>query len=149
MRKSEPDFRFLPFGTLRDTLPDTLRHLVGDEIATLSLAHGTPFAGDSLLECYDNKPFERLHKALRELRAHFAPVFAAAPNVPTEARKHNLPIATHRRMAALIAEGKGARQIAEDCDVSLATVYRVIAQTKTQRDEAVGVGTAGNQALRD
>ncbi len=149
VRKSEPGFRYLPFGTLRDTLPDTLRHRHGDEIATLSLAHGSPFAGDSLLECYGNKPFGRLHKALRELRSYFAPVFAAAPRNPCEERKHYLPIATHWKIEALIAEGNGARQIAQECAVSLATVYRIIAQTRTPGVEAVGVGASGNQEPTD
>ena len=138
--KSEPSFRFLPFGTLRDTLPDTLRQLFKDEIATLSLAHGTPFVGDSLLECYASKPFGRLHDALRELRDYFAPVFAAAPENRCEERKHYLPIATHQKMRSLIADGSSARQIAQECGVSLATVYRVIAQTRTPEDEALTVG---------
>jgi len=145
VKKSEPTFRYLPFGTLRDTLPDTLRQLFKDEVATLSLAHGSPLVGDSLLECYASKPFGRLHDALRELREYFAPVFAAAPENSCEERKHYLPIATHRRMKALMAEGKGARQIAQECAVSLATVYRVIAQTKTPGGEAVGVGDQRNQ----
>jgi hypothetical protein len=40
------------------------------------------------LECYGNKPFGRLHTALREICTHFAPVFAAAPSDPIEEKKH-------------------------------------------------------------
>jgi hypothetical protein len=126
VQKSDPGFRRLPVGTLRDTLPDLLRHRYSDEIASLSLAHGSPFHGDSLLECYGNKPFGRLHTALRELRAHFAPVFAAAPSDPTEERKHYLPIAVHERVRELVTEGKRAPEIARECSVSLMTVYREI-----------------------
>ena len=124
VQKSDSKFRRLPVGTLRDTLPDLLRHRYSDEIASLSLAHGSPFHGDSLLECYGNKPFGRLHTALREVRDYFAPVFAAAPADPTEERKHYLPIAVHQKVQALIAEGKTAPQIARECGVSAMTVYR-------------------------
>lgn len=71
------DFRKLPFGTLRDTLPDTLRHTHSDELASLCLAHGKPVNGDSLLDCYGNKPFGRLHDAIRELRGTFKDVLIA------------------------------------------------------------------------
>ena len=124
VQKSDSDFRHLPVGTLRYTLPDLLRHRYSDEIASLSLAHGSLFHGDSLLDGYGNKPFGRLHTALREVRDHFAPVFAAAPAEPTEERKHYLPIAVHEKVRALIAEGKTAPQIARECGVSAMTVYR-------------------------
>jgi hypothetical protein len=70
------------------------------------------------------KPFGRLHTALREVRAHFAPVFAAAPSDPTEERKHYLPIAVHEKLRRLLAEGKKVSEIARECGVSLMTVYR-------------------------
>jgi hypothetical protein len=124
VQKSHPDFRHLPVGTLRDTLPDLLRHQHSDEIASLSLAHGSPFHGDSLLECYGNKPFGRLHAALREVHTYFAPVFAAAPADPTNEKKHYLPIAVHEKVRVLIAEGKTAPKIAKACGVSTMTVYR-------------------------
>jgi Helix-turn-helix domain of resolvase len=124
VQKSHSDFRRLPVGSLRDTLPDLLRHRVSDEIASLSLAHGSPFHGDSLLDCYGNKPFGRLHSALRDIHAYFTPVFAAAPAEPTVERKHYLPIAVHEQVRALIAEGKTAPQIARECGVSAMTVYR-------------------------
>ena len=124
VQKSDLNFRHLPVGTLRDTLPDLLRHRYSDEIASLSLAHGSPFHGDSLLDCYGNKPFGRLHTALREVRAHLSPVFAVAPSDPTEERKHYLPIAVHDKVRSLIAEGKKTSEIARECRVSLMTVYR-------------------------
>jgi len=126
VQKSDSKFRRLPVGTLRDTLPDLLRHRYSDEIASMSLAHGSPFHGDSLLECYGNKPFGRLHSALREVRAHFAPLFAAAPADPTEEKKHYLPIAIHEKLRKLLAEGKKVAEIARECGVSLMTVYREI-----------------------
>jgi hypothetical protein len=88
------------------------------------MAHGSPFHGDSLLDCYGNKPFGRLHTALREIHAYFAPVFAAAPAEPTVERKHYLPIVVHEQVRALIAEGETAPQIGRECGVSAMTVYR-------------------------
>ncbi|AMV40224.1 helix-turn-helix domain-containing protein [Planctomyces sp. SH-PL62] len=124
VRKSDPDFPILPFGTLRDTLPDLLRHRESDDLASLCLAHGQPFQGDNLLECYGNRPFGRLHDALRRMHAYFAPVFAAAPDDPTEEVKQYLPAAVREKVRALIAEGKKAPTIARECGVSAMTVYR-------------------------
>lgn len=129
VQKSHPTFRFLPGGTLRDTLPDLLRHRYSDELASMSLAHGSPFHGDSLLECYGNKPFGRLHAALREVRSHFEPVFAASPH-PTEERKHYLPIAVHEKLRQMIAEGGKVSEIARACGVSIMTVHREIKKQK-------------------
>lgn len=71
VRKHEGEnFRKLPFGTLRDTLPDMLRHTHSDELASLCLAHGSPGA-DSLIDCYGNRPYGRLHEAIRQHRATF------------------------------------------------------------------------------
>jgi hypothetical protein len=124
MRKSEAEFRRLPFGTLRDTLPDLLRHRVGDDMASLCLAHGSPFHGDSLLECYGNKPYGRLHTESRKLRSYYADVFAAAPDDPLGEQKQYIPVAVRDKMRALIAEGGSAPQIARECGVSPMTVYR-------------------------
>jgi hypothetical protein len=81
-------FRWLPFGTLRDTLPDMLRHRYGDELASLCLAHGTPSGADSLLDCYGNRPYGRLHAAIRSLHATFKGVLIAgtgsSPSEPTK-----------------------------------------------------------------
>lgn len=124
VQKSDSGFRRLPFGTLRDTLPDLLRHRVGDDIASLSLAHGSPTNGDSLLECYGNRPYGRLHTALRDLHSDFSKVFAAAPDDPTGERKQYIPVVVREKMRAMIAEGKSAPQIARECGVSPMTVYR-------------------------
>jgi hypothetical protein len=126
VQKSDSKFRRLRLGTLLDTLPDLLRHRYSYEITSLSPAHGSPFHGDSLVECYGNKPFGRLHTALREMRTHFAPVFATAPSDPTEQRKHYLPIAIHERLRSLLVEGKKVSEIARECGVSLMKIYRAM-----------------------
>ncbi len=132
--KSEPNFPRLPFGTLRDTLPDLLRQNYdgGDELASLCLAHGSPSKADTLLECYSNKPFGRLHNAIRDLFAYFKPLFEIEN--PTEARKHYLPIKTHQTAKAMLRAGERVADISQKLGVHPSTIYR-IAQTsgKTSR----------------
>lgn len=133
---SHSNFRNLPFGTLRDTLPDVLRHVENDDLASLSLAHGSPFRGDSLLECYGNKPFGRLHKALRRLHDHFAPVFAAAPENPFEEGKTYLSIEVKQQIRAMLDEGGVPAEIARACGVSPMTVHREAARLHRGRKDA-------------
>ena len=64
----------LPFGSLRDTLPNYLRLTYNSEIASICLTHGTPGV-DKLIDCYANRPFGQQHRAIQESRAHFAPMF--------------------------------------------------------------------------
>lgn len=119
-------FRQLPFGTLRDTLPDVIRHHFSDELASLCVAHGSPFKSDKLLDCYTNKPFGRLHQAIRDLHEHFAPVFVAAPSDPTaQPRRQCISLGKQERIRALLAGSVPVTKIARDCGVDTATVYRV------------------------
>lgn len=136
VQKSHPDFRRLPFGTLRDTLPDVLRHHESDDLAVLCLAHGTPFHGDSLLECYSNKPFGRLHAALRRMHEHFRPVFDAAPDDPYEESKSYLPLVVKQKIRAMLGEGKVPAHIAKACAVSAMTVHREAAKLNTEKQAA-------------
>ncbi|MFT3882491.1 MAG: hypothetical protein QM703_22915 [Gemmatales bacterium] len=85
VRKSHPDFRYLPLGSVRDTLPDIMTQRYDDTLASMLITHGTPFKGDKLLECYSNKPWGRFHKAVAELREVMLPVLSA-PNA-YESRK--------------------------------------------------------------
>ena len=124
VRKSEPSFPSLPFGTLRDTLPDLLRQNFqgGDELASLCLCHGSPSKTDKLLECYSNKPFGRLHRAIREVFEQFAPIFEI--DSPTNGRKHYLPIKTHEAIKAMRRAGESVAAISERFGISPSTVYR-------------------------
>ena len=124
VNKSEPTFPRLPFGTLRDTLPDILRQEYegGDELASLCLNHGAPSKADMLLEGYSNKPFGRLHKAIRELFDHFKPIFEIEN--PTDCRKHYLPIKTHETIKAMRRAGNSVATISKQLGVHPSTVYR-------------------------
>lgn len=73
VRLTKPDFPRLPFGSLRDVLPDLLRLRYSDDVASLALQHGK-ISDDPLLQHYANMPFRRLFEATRELRSHFQPM---------------------------------------------------------------------------
>ena len=57
--KHHEDLPRLPFGSLRDLLPDILRREYSDEIASMCLQHGS-IGDDDLLKCYANVPFRKL-----------------------------------------------------------------------------------------
>jgi hypothetical protein len=71
-QKAHKEFPRLPFGSLRDLLPNVLRAEYGDEVASIALQHGTN-KYDNLLDCYANVPFRKLFEATRELEAKFKP----------------------------------------------------------------------------
>jgi hypothetical protein len=72
VRKHHADFPRLPFGSLRDLLPNILRREYADEVASLALQHGK-LSDDNLLDCYANLPFRKLFEATRALRTMFKP----------------------------------------------------------------------------
>jgi hypothetical protein len=76
VREHHADFPKLPFGSLRDLLPNILRREYSDEVASLALQHGK-LSGDDLLKCYANLPYRRLFEATRQLRTMFEPFLAA------------------------------------------------------------------------
>ena len=73
--KDYATFPKLPFGSLRDLLPNILRREYSDEVASLCLQHGK-LGDDDLLKCYANLPFKKLFEATRELRVIFEPFLA-------------------------------------------------------------------------
>ena len=72
VRENHSDFPRLPFGSLRDLLPNLLRREYSDEVASLALQHGK-LSSDDLLDCYSNLPFRKLFEATREFRTIFKP----------------------------------------------------------------------------
>jgi len=72
VREGHPDFPRLPFGSLRDLLPNILHREGSDEVASLALQHGK-LSSDKLLDCYANLLFRKLFEATRELRTIFKP----------------------------------------------------------------------------
>ena len=67
------DIGWLPFGSLRDILPDILTRDYAEKVASLALQHKS-FPEDKLLKCYANLPFKQLFEATVELRVMFEPM---------------------------------------------------------------------------
>jgi len=67
------DIPALPFGSLRDVLPNILTRDYSEKVATLALQHKS-FPEDKLLKCYANLPFKQLFNATKELRVMFEPM---------------------------------------------------------------------------
>ena len=70
VQETEPGFRRLPFGSLRDTLPNELRKQISDDLASIALQHGS-FGEDQLLECYANIPFARFFAATKAMEDYY------------------------------------------------------------------------------
>ncbi|MBL4885001.1 MAG: hypothetical protein JKY95_10765 [Planctomycetaceae bacterium] len=71
--KDNPDFQKLPFGSLRDILPNIFERDVSEKVAKLALQHDS-FTEDKLMRCYANLPFKRLFEATKELKPMFQPM---------------------------------------------------------------------------
>jgi hypothetical protein len=78
VEKTDKQFPRLPFGSLRDVLPDMLRRDYSDTLASMVISHGNPCTADNLLACYANLPWGRYHAALREVQPQFQVMFDAA-----------------------------------------------------------------------
>ena len=76
VQKQHAELPSLPFGSLRDVLPNILTKDYGESVATLALQHKA-FPSDDLLKCYANLPFGKLFIATRELHEYFTPMLTA------------------------------------------------------------------------
>jgi len=131
VQKDHPDFRRLPFNSLRDTSGDFVRRIAGGEIASLHLAHKHQ-TDDENLGRYTN-PLRRRHtKALLKLEKKLASVFADVDDpfpaemkkVQSEGQVPNISPGKIRRIRQLFRQGYKRSKIAELVGVSTQTVYR-------------------------
>jgi hypothetical protein len=119
--EGEAAVRSLPFGTLRNQLPDWLG---GEQakavVASVALCHGIPHEGDKLLyRHYSNKPWAALFQAQRDYREHLRPMFEAVPDPLTEYD----PVT--EKVRTLWATGEqNVRRLAEQVGVSEMVVRR-------------------------
>lgn len=131
VQRDIPEFRRLPFNSLRDTSGDFVRRIAGGEIASLHLAHKHQTDDDNLGR-YTN-PLRRRHaKALRKLEQKLVSIFAdVADPFPVEMKKvqsegqvPNISVGKVRRIRKLYAQGYKQTKIAEIVGVSRQTVSR-------------------------
>jgi hypothetical protein len=126
VRKDYRDFPPLGFKYLRKTAATFMRRLAGGEVASMFLAHGKA-TGDDLLEIYAQRPFAKVHKALRKLRRRLQPVFdKVAVPFPEEVRETRpaLPLGKIRQIKEMRRQGFKVCHICKTLGVSRATVYR-------------------------
>jgi hypothetical protein len=137
--KDNENFPWLPHESLRDTASDWIREEFSGEIAELFLAHGSPLGAKSLVECYTNKPFGKLFKALRWLEAKLKPMFDATPPNPfPEERKKRIGGLSVRQktiIRELSRKNVSVQEIAAKAGCSVMSVYR-------NRDNDAGNGSA-------
>ncbi len=126
--KGMENFPWLPHESLRDTASDWIREEFGGEIADVFLAHGSPLGVNSLVECYTNKPFGKLFKALRWLEAKLKPMFDVTPPNPfPEERKKRIGGLSVRQMTMireLSRKKVSVQEIAAKAGCSVMSVYR-------------------------
>ena len=130
IRKDEgkENFPWLPHESLRDTASDWIREEFGGELADVFLAHGSPLGANSIVECYTNKPFGKLFKALRWLEAKLKPMFDATPPNPfPEERKKRIGGLSVRQRSVIreLSRKKiSVQEIAAKAGCSVMSVYR-------------------------
>jgi hypothetical protein len=119
--EGESAIRRLPFGTLRNQLPDWLGGNQAEAVvASVALCHGIPHGEDKLLyKHYANRPWASLFKAQRAYREHLKPMFSSVPDVlagydPVADRIHRFWLDGERDL----------RTLAERAGVSPMTVRR-------------------------
>jgi len=132
VRKDHPDFRSLPFNSLRDTSANFVRRIAGAEIASIHLAHKHQ-SGDENLGRYTNPTRKKHFKALKKLESKLAEVFQAAGSEPFgKVRKTYVGKLTKQRIFELREAGTKVKDIAKKFGIAEGTVYRYLAEAKVQ-----------------
>ncbi len=130
IKKDQPTFRRLSPKSLRKTAGNLIRDIAGGEVMGVFLAHGKPVKSDDLAEQYSNRPFARVFEALGKLHERLQPLWNAVPDsFPLEKAKTrnggaNISVGKIEAIKALTAQGLKPGVVAEQLNVSLATVYR-------------------------
>ncbi len=130
IQKDLPLFQPLSFNKLRKTASNIVRHEAGAEVASLMLAHGESYDGDDLLDVYTNRPFAKLHTALRFVEARLQRIWDAVadpfPAGPEKRGGPNISQAKIRMILDMNNTGWTVKAIAEKLGLSDETVRRWI-----------------------
>lgn len=141
VRKDHPDFRELPFNSLRDTSIDMIRQIAGGEIASLHAAHKHQTA-DRNLRSYSNPMRKKHAKAVRRLERKMQAVFESVADPfpasqPTLQKLggDNITPGQKNRILRLFKQGFKKQKIAEEVGVSRVTVWRHLRGVKRTKSK--------------
>jgi predicted DNA-binding protein (UPF0251 family) len=136
VRKDFPDFRKLPFNSLRDTSANMIRQQFGGEIASLQLAHKHQ-TDDGNLNNYTNPMRKKHARAVRWLEAKMAVMFLSVGEPFPESQPRvsldgggNITVAQKQAIRRYAAQGFKRKKIAELVGVSTVTVWRHLGAKK-------------------
>ncbi|MAT14746.1 MAG: hypothetical protein CMJ46_05675 [Planctomyces sp.] len=124
VQKDFPDFPWLGFNALRDTSIDFVRQASDAELASTQAAHKHQ-SSDKHLDAYSNPRIQELFLVLDVLELKLSPIFEAAGLYPfDQPPKNYLGHKAIDQMTEMLKSGQRPVDIARECEVSIATVYR-------------------------
>ena len=129
------EFPSYSFNKLRKTSATRILEIADAETASMILAHKT-IGEDELLHHYALLPWNKLYAAQKALEEQLATVLEAGGREPWAMKpKTYIGLAKTKKLAELWSAGVSASAIAEQLDVSLATVYRLLQAKKDRAAE--------------
>jgi DNA-binding CsgD family transcriptional regulator len=145
VKKSEPNFPYFPFSSLRKTASDLIRHAADGEVSATFLMHGKPVKEDDLIDLYTKRPFGKVFKALRQVQIDLQPMFDAAPeDLVEQPMQQYTPMNKRERIVELKKEGRNVTQIMDEVGVSRMTVLRTLEKLyfRTKKPKSQGKKTS-------
>ncbi len=126
VQKDDPEFPSYSFNKLRKTSATRILEIADAETASMILAHKT-ISEDELLHHYALIPWEKLYVAQRSFEEKLAFVLEAGGPDPWAMKpKTYIGLAKTKKVAELRSAGVSASAIADQLNISIATVYRLL-----------------------
>jgi len=131
VQKSAPGFRRLPFKFLRKTSAQLMQDVGGGDSETIAIMHARAkwTGNDEQADRYYRRSLDRVYAANDRVAVYLAPMFAAAPDAFSEARKRgggNITAVQIERIRKVYATCGNVSHVAKEVGVSRQTVYRHI-----------------------
>ena len=124
--KDDPEFPSYSFNKLRKTSATRILEIADAETASMILAHKT-ISKDELLHTTPLIPSEKLYVAQRSFEEKLAFVLEAGGPDPWAMKpKTYIGLAKTKKVAELRSAGVSASAIADQLNISIATVYRLL-----------------------
>lgn len=128
--KDHPEFRKLPFNSLRDTSSNIIHRWGGSDFASLHLAHKHA-SGDRSLRKYVNPNRKKHFNLIERLEALLAPIWEGIAATETKPKNY-IGLEKIEEIKRLRADGHSQAEVAAKMGVSLATVSRYAPKYKVK-----------------